>query len=317
VLLGPFRFKTTTERFMRAEKNKNQQNIIISAVSVYLLGSLVVHKYLLIIVLLQMSEVKSQNFRLKRVNYEGYDLLIACQHTSGPCSVLAIFNISILRREIYIPDHIETRSPATINMKEIIELINDRMRQNSDKSPQYESLCQSALLSLMKMQGNATANIVFNNVLSCEHEDEFVSVLKLLPFLKVHHMFAYDNSNPESKYSIVLRDYSFSALMKFLSDTSFVNADDYVPPEKDENRIFYRNSQGHMFIEKYSHQITEFGLRSLPLAAQSNELFILYAFNHFYVAMVQNNQFLLTLETADACVTYSDVVWRVIENTQM
>lgn len=144
-------------------------------------------------------------FELKEIKFLSKPVRIILQNENGPCPLLAITNVMILRDKLKFNNDIVTLS-------EIIESIGGLFLENCHKFQNSEETIIAALETLPKLVNGLDLNIKFNDVNSFEFTQE-LSVFDALE-IPIYHAFIVDEQ--DEKFSCV-RNLSYnSALNKIV-----------------------------------------------------------------------------------------------------
>ncbi|XP_003748263.1 ubiquitin carboxyl-terminal hydrolase MINDY-2 [Galendromus occidentalis] len=250
-----------------------------------------------------MAESPRQSaYHIKWVHLSGVKYPIITQNENGPCPLLAIINLLILRGLVQLPPMVEI-----ITADQLMEYLGDAMLaampKDLSESAQlnYEQNMNDAMTILPKLQTGLDVNVRFTGVRDFEYTPE-CTVFDHLQ-IPLYHGWLVDPQEAEMSQTIGKLSYN-QLVEKIINEKT---SDDQV-----------RMAQALIcedFLERTASQLTMFGIRQLLATMKDHELAVLFRNNHFSTLMKHNNQ-LYQLVTDQGFLTEHMVVWESLTNVE-
>ena len=133
---------------------------------------------------------------IKNIQFKDKNVGIVTQNENGPCPLVAIINVLLLRRQITLPAHSEIVSAA-----KLMEYIGDAMLESVPKNLSgeirlnYEQNMHDAMAVLPKLQTGLDVNVKFTGVRDFEYTPECI-IFDLLR-IPLFHGWLVDPQTPE------------------------------------------------------------------------------------------------------------------------
>lgn len=133
---------------------------------------------------------------IKNIQFKDKKIGIVTQNENGPCPLVAILNVLLLRRQITLPAHSEIVSAA-----KLMEYIGDAMLESVPKNLSgevrlnYEQNMHDAMAVLPKLQTGLDVNVKFTGVRDFEYTPECI-IFDLLR-IPLFHGWLVDPQTPE------------------------------------------------------------------------------------------------------------------------
>jgi hypothetical protein len=217
---------------------------------------------------------------IKRINYNQDTIPIILQNENGPCPLLALMNVLLLRKDVVLHDQ------DYITTTKIVEIIAEFILQKPSH-PEFETSVHDCLEILPLLETGMDINIYFQGIESFE----FTRNLTLFDICSVRlfHGWVVDPLDMDTFEIIVNRVKSFNKLVEIAIE----------PPDEIQGMIC------NEFLHETRTQLTSKGLRDLQQIPSSPS--VLFRNNHFHV-LFNHNQQLYTLVT-DQGFADSSIVW--------
>ncbi|DBA97220.1 hypothetical protein WJX77_007367 [Trebouxia sp. C0004] len=130
-------------------------------------------------------------YKLKRIDFFGRKVPIALQNENGPCPLLAIANILLLKKQIVLPEH-----APDISQNRLVSLVaghlldaNDEQKVGKGLPEEYKANLRKnvadAIGILSKLTTGIDVNVRFHDVKSFEFTDE-IAIFDLMDISLVH-----------------------------------------------------------------------------------------------------------------------------------
>mmetsp|Transcript_21590 Transcript_21590/g.41190 ORF Transcript_21590/g.41190 Transcript_21590/m.41190 type:complete len:443 (-) Transcript_21590:63-1391(-) len=248
-------------------------------------------------------------YKIKSIRFRNRDTSLILQNQNGPCPLIALANVLLLRGVLSIhPDY------AQINSETLLGMIgNEVMKKLEDcETEDVKYSVAEALNSLPGLQGGLNVNVRFNDVQGFEFLADSV-VFDLLD-IRLLHGWVVDPSDEET--ARILGRSSYNTIAERLvaaqagtaeetngqSDTPNTTNDEYAARQMYELEVI------KTFLDSTAHQLTWHGLAELHHVVREDELAVLFRNNHFStLARSRGQLYLLVTDTG-----YADkptIVW--------
>lgn len=118
---------------------------------------------------------ESQSYQLKWIKWRGNKCPIVTQNENGPCPLIAIINVLLLKNHISLPSMMETITP-----NQLIEYLGDCILENIPKNLKdeeqlnYEQNMHDAIAILPKLLTGLDVNVRFSSVSDFEYTPELI-----------------------------------------------------------------------------------------------------------------------------------------------
>ena len=130
---------------------------------------------------------------IKTIQFKDRKVGIVTQNENGPCPLVAIVNVLLLRREISLAG----QSPEIVSASKLMEYIGNRMLETTPKNPNLndEYNLEDAVSVLPKLQTGLDVNVKFTGVrkFECTPESTVFDVLHI----PLYHGWLVDPQSPE------------------------------------------------------------------------------------------------------------------------
>ncbi|XP_791130.2 ubiquitin carboxyl-terminal hydrolase MINDY-1 [Strongylocentrotus purpuratus] len=243
-----------------------------------------------------------QAYHVKWVTWRNQNTPIITQNENGPCPLIAIVNVMLLRETIQIPQMVEM-----VSASQLFEYLGDhllsRMPENAadDIQKNYEQNMHDAMEIMSRLQTGLDVNVKFTGVKDFEYTQECV-VFDLLN-IALYHGWLYDPQNLEVVSAVGTCSYN-QLVERIISTKS--SADD------EEVR---KGLLAEQFLASNASQLTYHGLCELNSTIKEEELCVFFRNNHFSTLYKHKNE-LYVLVTDQGFLTESNVVWETLSNIE-
>lgn len=232
-------------------------------------------------------------FRVKAISFFGNRKSILCQNENGPCPLLAIANVLVLRGMCHFPLHKEF-----VTLQELIDTVADKCLESSTKSWEGSSedgraeLLNSIFAILPILSRGLDVNIKFL------HAEEFEYTQELSVFdafgIPLFHGWVLDPQDTATLQVIGKQSYN-EMLVNSIQST-----------EKDKKII-------NNFLRETSSQLTYLGLLQINQNMQDHHLGVFFRNNHFSTVFKTGGQLYL-LVTDIGYLEQENVVWELLDD---
>ncbi|CAM9458088.1 unnamed protein product [Chrysoparadoxa australica] len=282
-------------------------------------------------------------YRLKRINFMGKETRIICQNENGPCPLLSIVNVMLLRGRMEIPqDHgsIITNSHLLQMVAEL--LLSLPLSEDPSLSVQQQHQLQATIELLPRLQTGLDVNIAFSTTSSFEYTGE-MEVFDLLGVTLLHGWLV--DPNHDAAASVIgSRTYNqIVELLVYLRERdegeqkgdegeqkddgehkacNTISAHEVAPGtaclniQLDPTHVYMPCLQGAViaeFLESSANQLTQHGLIQLHESVNEGQLCVLYRNSHFSTLHKHEGR-LYVLVTDLGYSREFDVVWESLDS---
>jgi len=142
------------------------------------------------------AHTPASEYQLKWVKWKGQKIPIITQNENGPCPLIAIMNVLLLKGRIRLPDMAEFVASAQL-MEYLVDCILNSLPKNLSSGVQanYEQNMADAIAILPKLQTGLDVNVRFTSVSSFEYTPELI-VFDLLT-IPLYHGWLVDSDSLE------------------------------------------------------------------------------------------------------------------------
>lgn len=241
-------------------------------------------------------------YYIKWITFDGSNVPIITQNENGPCPLLALVNVLLLKGKIKLAPMLEMITPEQL-MTYLGECILENTPKDLPETTQanYEQNIQDAMGVMHKLQTGLDVNVKFTGVRDFEYTPELI-VFDLLG-ISLFHGWLID---PQDKLTVeAVNQCSYNQLVEKI--ISLKHSD------KEENVTQALTAE--QFLERSASQLTYHGLAELSTVVKENELCVFFRNNHFNSLYRHNNELFL-LVTDQGLLMESQVVWETLSNVE-
>ncbi|XP_013090956.2 ubiquitin carboxyl-terminal hydrolase MINDY-1-like isoform X1 [Biomphalaria glabrata] len=237
-------------------------------------------------------------YYIKWITFGQNNVPIITQNENGPCPLLAIMNVLLLKGKVKLAPMLEMITSEQL-MTHLGECILDNMPQNLSQTSQanYEQNMQDAMSVMHKLQTGLDVNVKFTGVADFEYTPELI-IFDLLE-ISLYHGWLVDPQDSET-VKIVNQD-SYNQLVEKI--IFLKHADN----QEDVTQALI----AEQFLDRTASQLTYHGLCELASVVKENEPCVFFRNNHFSTLYKHNNEMFL-LVTDQGFLTESNVVWETL-----
>jgi len=263
------------------------------------------------------------SFILKPITYFSNPVHILLQNSNGPCPLLALANVLILRNALTLPA--SNRATNTITYEELVSLIGglalDRQSSSSSSSSTSSAVVgeaanlQSVIDLLPGLSQGLDVNPKFCHGVTGYEYTEALTVFDLFG-VELVHGWLLDPSDPQFE---MFKNLSYNQLVELVisADTISSSSSPPAPSSPKQSSLASMNAvRGHLarsFLDTSSHQLTYPGLTSLHTHLPQNSTSVFFRNNHF-APLFKHDDKLLLLVTDQGYANVPSVVWEVLGN---
>ncbi|XP_015792983.1 ubiquitin carboxyl-terminal hydrolase MINDY-2 [Tetranychus urticae] len=250
----------------------------------------------------QQRPQQPPSYHLKWIKWKGNKCPIVTQNENGPCPLIAIINVLLMKGRLRLPSMMEV-----ITANQLMEYLGDCILENIPKGLKeenqlnYEQNMHDAIAILPKLQTGLDVNVRFSGVSDFEFTPELI-FFDLL-HIPLYHGWLVDPNDVETVSSI--GNLSYNQLV----DKIITHKTSTRPESAFEALVV------EQFLERTASQLTYFGLSQLNSTLKDGELSVLFRNNHF-ITLYKHKDQLFQLVTDQGFLTESRVVWETLSNIE-
>lgn len=274
-------------------------------------------------------------FRLKQVTFFQRQVMILCQNQNGPCPLIAITNILLLKGRLVISTDL-----SYISLEEIVQLVaevifeeNERLRTNHSTDVIQQTF-DDILTILPKLAQGLDLNVCFHGVNKFEFTQE-ISIFDTLQ-IPLLHGWLYDIQLENNELNEIIHDKSYNHIIYKLVDyktlldrmtslqqqqSSSNNNDEQQQSievilttlSEEEQQLYHEGVIIDSFLNESASQLTETGLVKLYEFMHDRQLAVFFRNNHFSTIFSYNGQ-LFSLVTDLGYYDQEAIVWELLAN---
>ncbi|KAK7874555.1 hypothetical protein R5R35_013126 [Gryllus longicercus] len=243
-----------------------------------------------------------QVYRLKWIEWHNKKTPIVTQNENGPCPLIAIANILLLRGKIHLRTTIEH-----ISASDLMEYIGDAIMESIPKDLRgpsmlnYEQNMHDAIAILPQLHTGLDVNIKFTGVQHFEYTPECI-IFDLLN-IPLYHGWLVDPQCQETVQALGNLGYN-QLVERIILNKCSSNSD-----------LVTEALIAEQFLERTASQLTYHGLCELNSAMKEEELAVLFRNNHFSTILKKKHE-LFQLVTDQGFLHEPRVVWETLCNIE-
>ncbi|KAI8579245.1 hypothetical protein K450DRAFT_243482 [Umbelopsis ramanniana AG] len=269
---------------------------------------------------------------------------IITQNKNGPCPLVAISNVLLLRGDIEVTpfgrpsvtfeyiasqlgNYLLSRAPSAPkspteevdeigNLQQTSEALPDgpQRRRSADYFMDYRYNLNSALSMIPNLQSGLDINVYFNSINGFEPTAE----LALFDLFDVDlvHGWVVDSEDKETQKIVVNRCGSYNAAVECVISSDIASRHDNSSlSEQDRTELIHAGLVVSQFLESNATQLTYHGLQLLMDSIPRGKLSVLFRNNHFYTLYKHPDlELLYTLVTDSGFAYERALVWESLQD---
>ncbi|XP_059411897.1 ubiquitin carboxyl-terminal hydrolase MINDY-1-like isoform X2 [Carassius carassius] len=239
---------------------------------------------------------------VKWITWKEKKTAIITQSENGPCPLIAIMNILLLRWKVKFPAQMEvvTTEELMAHLGECVLSIKPREKAEGMEL-NFQQNMNDAMAVLPKLSTGLDVNVRFTGVSDFEYTPECI-VFDLLD-IPLYHGWLVDPQSPEVVSAVGKLSYNqlVEKIIEFKHSTD--------SSQVSEGLI------GEQFLESTATQLSYHGLCELNTTAKEGELSVFFRNNHFST-MIKHKGHLYLLVTDQGFLQEESVVWESLHNVE-
>ncbi|XP_033638864.1 ubiquitin carboxyl-terminal hydrolase MINDY-2-like [Asterias rubens] len=243
-----------------------------------------------------------QAYHVKWIKWRGTSMPIITQNENGPCPLIAIVNVLLLRGTVHIPQMVEMVS-ATQLVGYLGDCLLDRSLENASEGVQrnHEQNIHDAMEIITKLSRGLDVNVKFTGVKEFEYTQECV-VFDLLNIVLCHG-WLYDPQNSEIVSAVGTCSYN-QVVENIISSKS-----------SKSDGTQHQGLVAEQFLQSTAAQLTYYGLCELNETTEEGDLCVFFRNNHFST-LIKHKDVLFVLVTDQGFLTESSIVWETLSSVE-
>jgi len=246
------------------------------------------------------STSPSSIYHVKWVGWGKANTAIITQNENGPCPLLSIVNVLLLRGKLCLPPGSQVISAA-----QLLEYLGDLLLQLSPSSKDtkldFQHNINDAISILPKLQTGLDVNVKFTGVTHFEYTEECL----IFDLLNINLMHGWLVDSQSQEVAVAVNGLSYNQLVETIirdrasSDSAKVS----------------RALVAEQWLEESQSQLTYHGLCELNTTIKDEELVVFFRNNHFSTLHKTKDELFL-LVTDQGFLDQSQVVWETLGNIE-
>ncbi len=235
-------------------------------------------------------------YHIKWINFGDRCCPIVTQNVNGPCPLIGVLNVLLLRGKVVLNENTEVVSVDQL-MQHVGETLLNSLPDVKDSN--LEQNVSDAMAVLPKLQTGLDVNVKFCGVSKFEFTSELV-IFDLLS-IPLYHGWLVDPQQTETAAAIA--DLGYNALVERIISEK----------HSEETEKATRSFVAQQFLEDTASQLTYHGLYELTTTLKDNELAVFFRNNHFSTIYKRNGELFL-LVTDQGFLKEPKVVWETLSS---
>ena len=266
-------------------------------------------------------------FRLKRISYNGRDVPVLRQNENGPCPLLGLSNVLLLRGDISIhPDVPEISfSELCARLGEFMLESNVLSESNAELAANQRQNLSDGMALFPKLLRGLDVNVRFTSIDAFEYSEDQV-IFDLLNVRLLHGWLA----DPQDAQSREIGTQTYNQLIEKLIELNSLRSPDAAAPPAEPAlvdpaalvqpattapaaaaaaaEVWRVGLAAEEWLDRSASQLTYHGLEQLHRHTSDGGLYVFFRNNHFST-LVKHNGELYLLATDLGYLYESDVIW--------
>ncbi|XP_042223347.1 ubiquitin carboxyl-terminal hydrolase MINDY-1-like isoform X2 [Homarus americanus] len=240
--------------------------------------------------------------KIKKIKWQDIEVPIITQNNNGPCPLLAIVNVMILKGQITLP-----ADRSEITGGELVLVVGnalfDQPRNSlpSEMRRHVEKNTEDAISILHKLLTGLDVNVKFSGVRDFEFTGE-LCVFDLLGIM-LYHGWVVD---PSSEAAAIIKDLSYNQL----TNNIFAWREEAI--KNNNNDLLVKAMLCEEFMTNSGSQLTIHGLFELGSSLVREEIAVLFRNNHFSTIYKKGDQLYQLL--TDQGFLHENMVWETLND---
>ncbi|TPP67769.1 Protein FAM63A [Fasciola gigantica] len=237
-------------------------------------------------------------YHVKWIHFRARSIPIITQNENGPCPLIAISNVLLLKNVISLPENTEvvtgerlTRMLTDLLFSSPIQDLEAGQRLN------YEKTVFDALVLFPSLQTGLDVNVRFTDVSAFE----FTSVLGVFDLFEISLYHGWLVDPRDAELASIVGDRTYNRLVE-----EIIHLKASSNPDDVQKGLLADN-----FLQQTASQLTYHGLEELASTLKEGQLAVLFRNNHFCTVTKDKGQ-IYVLVTDMGLLNEPDVVWEAL-----
>jgi len=242
----------------------------------------------------------SSIYQVKWVTWRKVRCPVITQNENGPCPLISIVNVLLLRGKLSLPDGCQVISAGQL-LEWLADLLLDLREEDQAARPDFQHNINDAIAVLPKLQTGLDVNVRFTGVGDFEYTED--SLIFDLLDISLYHGWLVDPQTTEVAAAVANMSYN-QLVETIISNRSSADSD-----------AMSRALVAEQWLEDSRSQLTYHGLAELSTTLKEGELAVFFRNNHFSTVHRSGGQLFL-LVTDQGFLEKSNLVWETLANIE-
>jgi len=240
------------------------------------------------------------SYKIRKITFLSNQIPIILQNKNGPCPLIALANVLLLRGSITLP-----LDKKSIKNDELYAVVSEHLLQKQSErgiDENFEKNMNDCITIFPKLSAGLDVNVKFGSINGFEYTNELI-VFDILDIKLVHGWLV----SPEAPNYEVITKYSYNKAMEtIILMRNILNGS--VDGKEDVDVITKDGAILESWVEENQSQLTYQGIIQLHQLLGEYEPVVLFRNNHFSTIVKYEGR-LFTLVTDEGYRRESNVVW--------
>lgn len=259
------------------------------------------------------GEDSVNSYLIKDISFFGSRRRILLQNENGPCPLLAICNILLLRNELSIP-----KSSRWISFAELVEMVSNQLFDANSTEDGGESTSSRAanvrenLSSCLEILPRLNVGLDVNCKFAGTSDFEYTRELAVFDMLDIALFHGWIVSSQDQKAFAAFAHLSYNQVVERL--IAYEEAKEKVPgtePDPATDAILQSGALIKEFLDRTASQLSYEGLLALHETVRERQLAVFFRNSHFSAMLKYKGD--LYLLCTDIAFAYSEIVWERLD----
>lgn len=238
-------------------------------------------------------------YHVKWIEFGLRNCAIITQNENGPCPLISIINVLLLRGEMSLPNETEM-----VSAEQLLQYLGDHVLSqdsSNDKDPNQQRNLNDSIAVLPRLSTGLDVNVRFTGV----GDFEFTPELLIFDVLNINLFHGWLVDPQSEDVGLAVAGYSYNQLVEKII-TNRMSSDSV---------LYSQSLLAEQFLEESASQLTYHGLYELNSTIKDQTLAVFFRNNHFSTIFKKNGE-LFILVTDQGYLNQSDVVWETLANIE-
>jgi len=242
----------------------------------------------------------SSIYQVKWVAWRKVRCPVITQNENGPCPLISIVNVLLLRGKLSLPEGCQVISAGQL-LEWLADLLLDLREEDQAARPDFQHNINDAIAVLPKLQTGLDVNVRFTGVGDFEYTED--SLIFDLLDISLYHGWLVDPQTTEVAAAVANMSYN-QLVETIISNRSSA-----------DSHAMSRALVAEQWLEDSRSQLTYHGLAELSTTLKEGELAVFFRNNHFSTVHRTGGQLFL-LVTDQGFLEKSNLVWETLANIE-